>query len=649
VSLRPLQAALAAVVLLHLLSSAGSPGVEWTAALWGLSPAAVWPRPVALLWSALALAALAMVPGFAARIAARHALDEMARKPGLTLRVISFPGRRTAALLAIAAAAIAWSLRERSHFFGDGALILRGSGLVAGSFTRAPLLVRPVSWWAGTAERLLGMSPETAIALLSVGAGAVAAYLWLRLAAALVDTRADRFALAVLGATSGATALFLGHVEYYAPLVPALLVWLLLAAHGLRGRWPLWPAWIGAACLFCLHVSSVALLPAQLLLAASAWRRGERYRQLGGALAGLATGAALLAFAGSGRGALGSQWSYSLRRYLAPYLDPGDLRHAYGFFDPAHARAVVNACLLVASLAAAVAVALVTARLLARRRRRSSAVQRPAADATRPDAALRRFLAVAALGCLALHAAFNHELGAYRDWDALAPHAFVYLAWAGVALCGWAQRPARPAAGATTVLLLAVAGAHQLVPWTALHTRAGAAEAHLRMVLRDSRAWSPHARGLLLEEFAIARRDRGDAAGALADYRAAAAAVPSDARYQLGIADMSMRLGDTAAAERHWEESLRLRPDYAPAHNNLAAFLARHGGDPERAHAHALAAVRAAPDNVTYLLTYAIVEMQRRNHEAARRTLERARALEPDSPRLRACFEELARREAARR
>lgn len=607
---RALAGALLVVAVLHVVAS-WAPGP-----LWGVSQLAAWPAWIGILWSALACGALGLAPRLAAGA------------PRL-----AFPGRRAALLVALAAGVAFWMLRERSHLFGDGSLLLRSGGLAAGTFRRAPLLVRPTVEIVGAARQHLGMEVATTMALLSVLAGAASVWLGLRLCAAATEERAGRFLLAAALGTAGALALFQGHVEYYALLVPPLLGWLLLAVHALHGRLPLWPTWLAWGVLLPLHLSALGLGLGQVFLGLRAWRRGERGRSAAALAAAAGLGAGLLRLAGSGERLVAEESSRGLGRYLAPYFDAAHSRHAFGFLSPAHLAAVANDLLLLSPLV------LVTAVVAVAERAGRVAAAPPGAAAAERD--VRRFLGLAALGTVLASLLFNRELGPYRDWDILAPYAFVSLAWAGAWL---ARGPALPA----RAMLVLVAGLHHLAPWAALHATPGAAETHLRLVLREARIWSPYARGTLHEELAIQRRDAGDLSGALADYAAASAAEPSDARYHAGLADIHARLGATAAAVREYETAIRIRPDWAPAHNNLAVLLANGDLDLERARRHALSAVRLDPDRFAHVMTLGFVEMRLGHFAAARTALARAEALQPGSPQVARRLEELRQLESER-
>lgn len=71
------------------------------------------------------------------------------------------------------------------------------------------------------------------------------------------------------------------------------------------------------------------------------------------------------------------------------------------------------------------------------------------------------------------------------------------------------------------------------------------------------------------------------------------------------IGDMKHKLGDDRSAFKAYDILLKQYPDYTPALNNYAWFLAENGKKLKKALAMSKKTVDAEPDNVTYLDTYA--------------------------------------------
>jgi Tfp pilus assembly protein PilF len=298
--------------------------------------------------------------------------------------------------------------------------------------------------------------------------------------------------------------------------------------------------------------------------------------------------------------------------------------------SPAQFLAWCNDLLLVAPMAVVAGLAVLLAGGRSRR-----------VGGTAPDP-VRRLLLGAAAGCLLLAFLFHREVGPYRDWDNLASFAFVYLAAAAALLV-------RPHPGSQRLALGAVlvGGLHHLGPWMGLGAVPQAALTHARLVLGSASQWSPHARGYLHEEIAIWLRSHGDDEGAFAAYRDAVSANPADARYRVGLGTQYYQRGDLEHAAREFEAALQHRPDFAPAHNNLAFVLVKQGRELERARRHVEAALAADPGNADYLTTLATLELQQGRLPQARTALEAALRQRPQAADARRALAELQRREAA--
>jgi hypothetical protein len=71
---------------------------------------------------------------------------------------------------------------------------------------------------------------------------------------------------------------------------------------------------------------------------------------------------------------------------------------------------------------------------------------------------------------------------------------------------------------------------------------------------------------------------------------------PDNAIAQYNLASYMMRTGQSSEAIEHFNQALRMKPDYAEAHNNLGIQLASLPGRGDEALAHFEAAVRLRPD-----------------------------------------------------
>lgn len=250
------------------------PGLRyaWAVNLWAYQPVAA--RAALLLLSFAACWPVVRQRGLAAFAA-------LARAAGALPSRLHAPARLLAVVLGL------WLLRER-ELFGDSRLLFtwaRGAEAFVFPDMGATWLLRQVVWLGPT----LGLRSAPAVALLVCLCGGLAFELLRRLAAELAPPRRPEAAAWILAllATGGWIRIFAGHFEVYAPLVVAVLAYLVLALEVLRGRRPLWTAALALGLCGWVHAVSVLLVPGHVWLVL---RRGEG---LGGAARRLALGAAV--------------------------------------------------------------------------------------------------------------------------------------------------------------------------------------------------------------------------------------------------------------------------------------------------------------------------------------------------------------------
>jgi tetratricopeptide (TPR) repeat protein len=582
----PPAAPAAVFVSLHLLPLAGM------ACLWGVD-AASWLPPAGRL--ALAGAALALfVPACfrGARAAARSA----GRRPG-----------PLAAGLATAAAAVFLALRSAGHLLGDGVLHLHdfdriretpvGFRALTWSNNNAPL-ANWVVWAAQKAGGSAWSDSLTTFRVVAVASGA--AWVTGSVAAAwrLASPGAGRALILAFLLTAGWMQLFAGYVELYAPLPPMILAFLVLGGAG--GRRGAWGAAAVLGVLAAQHFAAVSLAPALLFAPDAAGGRGARIRDaaLRSALAA-ATAAAVLALLGFDPGA----YLAAPRAALLTLGAPGP-RQAYGLLAPAHFLDVINQLLLVAP-AAMMGLALL---------RRGGGT--PAT----------RFLGAAAVGPLALAAVANPEVGAFRDWDALAFAGVPLTLWVAVRLAGGAgERTARIA-----FLVGGAAGLHTLA-WIAANADADAVERRF-VTLLEACPVSVHATAYGWESVGQLRLEGGRREEACAAFESAARAAPDNPRYWYAAGRLHLEAGRPREAEAALRTVLRLDPDRVDA---LVATgtLALARGDAAEAAALLGRAARGAPANADAWFQLARAMELAGDAAGAREASERLLQLEPRGPR----------------
>jgi hypothetical protein len=404
--------ALLAVLALHAAADPRPPDGVWAVAgVLAFSP------PVR--WLLLVLAALLALPPVSRRL----------------VRVGAAPARRAAAALAGVPAwvwialliAATWLLRSRV-LSGDGPATIEH--LQRGELInhKEPLdrLVTALVYRAGYA--LSGWDAGTAIALVSIAAGALFWAGLLRLARLRPVSGAGGWVVWSLVGITGATQLFFGHVENYSLLTAGTLWTLALSLEAATdARRPLWPAAFAFGLTFATHLSAAwlaAVVPVTWLVRvrqargggwpSRAERTGAAREAIGSAMAAclpialvvlgmLVSGIGLGGFSASGFGGGDGRLFVPLFAVETPF-------ERFTMFSPAHLAAVGNELLLVAPVGAILALTL----WLGRRR-----------DGGRTDPGT--WVLLAALGTVVYAFTFNPDmmvgdqtLGVMNEWDLFA-------------------------------------------------------------------------------------------------------------------------------------------------------------------------------------------------------------------------------------
>jgi tetratricopeptide (TPR) repeat protein len=585
----------AAFLLLHLLPFAGVP------CLWGVDA----PRYVSAP-AAIALAAAAVVLFLpASRRAAAMAARSAGRRP-LPL----------AAGLAAAATGLFLALPSAGHLLGDGILHLNDFDRIRA----APVGFRGLTWsnnnaplanWIVWAVQRAGAGAWsdslTTFRVLAAACGALwtVAAVWAsrRLAAG----GAGRALVLAFLLSAGWMQLFAGYVELYAPLPPLVLAFLVLGAAG--GRRGAWAAAAVLGVLVPLHFAAVSLAPALVVAADGERGLAARVRDAAGRCAVAAgVAAAVLALLGFDAAA----YLAAPRAALLSLGDPGP-RQAYGLLAPAHILDVLNQLLLAAPAA-------MMGLVLLRRGEASPAT---------------RFLGAAAIGPLALLAVANPEVGAFRDWDA--------LAFAGVPLTVWvAARLARGGeerSGRIAFLAGGAAALHTLA-WIAANADAAAAERRFVALLEGCRV-SAHATAYGWESVGQLQLEGGRREEACRAFESAARAAPDNPRYRYAAGRLHLEAGRPREAEEALRAVLRLDPERVDA-LVAAGTLALARGDAAEAERLLARATGLAPANADAWFQLARAREAAGDAEGARAAAERFLQLQPEGRRA----DELRRRAA---
>jgi hypothetical protein len=441
---------LLAILALHAVSDPRPPD-----GVWGAVGALAFSQPVR--WVLLVMAALLALPPVSRRVVRAGA--PLVRRAGTALGGI--PTWVWIALLV----AVTWLLRSRT-LSGDGPAtidLLQNGELI--NF-KEPLdrLVTALVYRAGYA--VVGWDAGTAIALVSVAAGALFWAGLLRLARLRPLDGAGGWVVWALVGTTGATQLFFGHVENYSLLTAGTLWTLVLSLEAATDpARPLWPAGLAFGLTFATHLSAawLAAVPPVTWLQRRRQATGGRWRERAGptgtigeaargalvacipialvAAGMLVAGVGLGGFSMSGFGGGDGRLFVPLFRVETPY-------ERFTMFSRAHLAAFGNELLLVAPVGVVLALTL----WLGRRR-----------DGGRTDAGTWVLLG-GALGTVTYAFAFNPDmmvanpaLGVMNEWDLFAfeaiPITLLGVWWLRTALDPGDERDALVLSAAATSLV----------------------------------------------------------------------------------------------------------------------------------------------------------------------------------------------------
>lgn len=495
--------------------------------------------------------------------------------------------------------AIAVLLRIRVPLLGDSFFIvqnfsdsLRGvspllprNEPLATYFFAAVLNLRPPHNYAGFLERFL-------IGEIILCTGFVIVVF--RLARALFPDRSLRLPATGFLLALPYVQLFFGYIEVYSVVLFALALYALAAIRCLRDEWSFRAAATCYALLVLTHFLSLLLLPSIVYLAVLEYRRAG-FRQIAAGLA-IASGMALALLAAAG---------FDLERFsaLVPYRqwlslstpsEPAEARsQAYTLLSWYHGIDILNFMILMGSASGFLCLA-------------STAKNGASVLWNSP---LKRFLLLAILPVAAFLMVVKLGLGAAKDWDVLAPYAFM------VALLALAAADFPRAAEIVTAV--AVLAALNTGMYCTLNSTADRSIRRYDALL-DTRTMSYYAFYIGCRHLAQYYHQVNDEKGASGAWERLVAAYPgepegyenlvsnlrSEARQDTGkirmLYDRWVRVspgdtrlvnayrnfcvdagngyfgsGDLAQAKSYYRKALDLDPEYVTACNNLGSVYAR--------------------------------------------------------------------------
>jgi len=158
-------------------------------------------------------------------------------------------------------------LRSRTHFLGDGYLLLRT--LEGGNtFMPAKPLDSFIHYLVYSLTRSsLGWSAETVYAVVSCAAGSIFIFLLVMFSASFDTDRWKGIIMFVAVLLMGSVQLFFGYVESYSLLLLELLIYVFFALSYLNGKTSIFIPSCVLSIMICTHISAIVFLPTLFFLA----------------------------------------------------------------------------------------------------------------------------------------------------------------------------------------------------------------------------------------------------------------------------------------------------------------------------------------------------------------------------------------------
>lgn len=585
------------------LAGAFPSAVNWGAHFWGFLP-----LPLPILFGILM--AMALLPRVQDAVLAflQRCVDLFSSSSRLRSLLLW-------TLLCATAGVLFWTFRQRTFFLGDGYLVLRtlpvaaASGDIPASFPTAPL-TGFLATALYTVFRVNG-APDPALVAwqtLSIVSGMVAIPVVWHLARFLAADTRERLAVSLLIMGSGATMLFFGYVETYAPAYVTLLAFLGAALHAREHQGSLLAATVLFVIMVCFHVGTGLFVAILLLLLLDAVRN-KRWMDLAVSVLGGAAAAALVLVL----------LSYGPGRLVATALRDGasflhlqrtdSWNESYALFSLWHWVDLLNLHLLVSPFALVLAGGLFAGALVPARYRQPGTFF---------------WIVVAAPPLLWLF--FNNfELGMSRDWDLAAPCAAV-VGLGGLA--GWLSMMGPSETRTRGVVLMALITLVHTAGWVGVN--AGVDGSLFRFdTLLDFRSIAPRAMAIAFEEVGDYRRERRDMTGAVDAFARMVVLDSTNVRRWTVLANAEAMAGNGPGARIAYERAIALGSTDPEVHTNCAIVLFA-GGDVDAALLRAREAVTLDTLDAAAAYTYGQMLVEgKADMRAALPWLERALRLDP--------------------
>jgi len=455
------------------------------------------------------------------------------------------------------AAVLSWTLRQSTHFLGDG--YLWASRMQSGELFS---WMRPLSssiyqvmygvtnvFWRPAAD-----SPYAAAAIVSVISGLVFLVFAYKTACALAADTAGRIFLFAAVLSAGTTTLFFGYVEAYAPVAAGVMAFIYFGIRYVQRRERAYFLIVIFLVGLALHMTLMALLPSLVVMLLT---RGETAPVRRKVFAGFSLAVAL---------GLAALWITQRQTLFAGFFNETFLpfapnaqstRAAYLMMSPKHFFDVGNEILLICPMAV-----LGLAGFLF-----------PAKSADADDGKATFFLGSIAFFYVAEYFVFNTVLGAGRDWDVLSPMAIPLSLYAALVLLKRFRNIRRELAIFALALLVLHTG-----PWVAVNS---SREKSLNRFadLADNGYWSVYAKAYAYELLAKHALNNNDEPNALRFFNAALKTDPKNKRYRYDLARIYMNGKKYPDAMNLYREILDREPASLEAMSAIGMIYGIEGRD----------------------------------------------------------------------
>ena len=522
-------------------------GLEPSTANWGFHFLGMYPPAIQYLMPLLIL--LLLNP------ALRHSLVGRARGFSIFLTRQLKRNRTTSGAFVIAlSGCLFWVFKTETHFLGDGYLRLRNLSTAA-TLTE---LVRPlkheplVALLVFELHQMLAMlgvsqSVEFTYRILSIICGMLFILIAWKLSKLISDDPFEQVLITIFVLASGASQMFFGYVEDYAPTYVAFLTFILVSMMYLKKKVSIIVPFIVFVVSVVLHFGAIVLSAGLLPLAIESIRRKETKTLVFAVLASILIAPILFWMCGYTPKLLGEAFNSGFKHSVTiPIV--GQPNQTYTLFSKEHLLDLGNIIVLLQPTALIVLIV--------------SSMGWRKLDLMSIE---RLFLIMAMLGMLSFIVIANCDLGMSRDWDLLA--SFGVGLSVAAAYC-WFNQLEKTALRSEFFTVMTLIALIQCALWIGINHDEEKALARLD-IIQEGPGWSGLAKANLSEERAIFYRNRKDFAKAVQYYERCVAVMPSHSRFLEDLALMYQSNQNPLQAIHVYERMDSLNIADVKTHTNL--------------------------------------------------------------------------------